>query len=238
MKASPLLRAWLARLDASGVAFKLRHQWRGWDGEGALMFRSPEGDTWFQADAVVLALGGASWPKLGSDGSWQEYLGSAGIEIAPLVPSNCGFIAGWSEQFGERFQGQPLKGIALHFADKRVRGEAIITRAGLEGGAVYALSGPMRDAIASQGEAVLHVDLRPDVNEEKLETSARHASSTVAPGVISSATSRVPASSRCIANSRTRTWITRHPRGSRRAGARRRPAGSSPRTADRGGRQR
>jgi uncharacterized flavoprotein (TIGR03862 family) len=169
MKASPLLRAWLARLDASGVAFKLRHQWRGWDGEGALMFRSAEGDTGFQADAVVLALGGASWPKLGSDGSWQEYLGSAGIEIAPLVPSNCGLIAGWSEQFGERFQGQPLKGIELHFADKRVRGEAIITRAGIEGGAVYALSGPMRDAIASQGEAVLHVDLRPDVNEEKLE---------------------------------------------------------------------
>jgi uncharacterized flavoprotein (TIGR03862 family) len=169
MKASPLLRAWLARLRASGVAFKLRHQWTGWDDEGRLAFQSLQGELAVHADATVLALGGASWPKLGSDGAWQDFLQSAGIEIARLVPSNCGFIAGWSELFSERFQGQPLKGIELQFGDGRIRGEAIITRAGLEGGAVYALSGALRDAIAVQGAAVLHADLRPDMTEEKLE---------------------------------------------------------------------
>jgi hypothetical protein len=170
MKASPLLRAWLARLRTSGVAFKLRHQWTGWDDEGRLVFQSPQGELAVRADATVLALGGASWPKLGSDGAWQNFLQSAGIEVARLVPSNCGFSAGWSELFGERFQGQPLKGIELQFGDGRTRGEAIITRTGLEGGAIYALSSALRDAIASQGAAVLHADLRPDMTEEKLET--------------------------------------------------------------------
>jgi hypothetical protein len=170
MKASPLLRAWLARLRASGVAFKLRHQWTGWDDEDRLVFRSPQGELAVHADATVLALGGASWPKLGSDGAWQNFLQSAGIEVVRLVPSNCGFTASWSELFGERFQGQPLKGVELQFGDGRIRGEAIITRAGLEGGAVYALSGALRDAIARQGKAVLHADLRPDMTEEQLET--------------------------------------------------------------------
>jgi uncharacterized flavoprotein (TIGR03862 family) len=168
MKSSPLLRAWLARLNASGVAFKLRHEWHGWDDKGALTFRAPEGEIRVQADAAVLALGGASWPKLGSDGAWQQILGNAGIDFAPLVPSNCGFMAGWSANFSERFQGQPLKGIGLKFGDRLVRGEAIVTRAGIEGGSVYALSGALRDAIASQGAATLSIDLRPDLSDESL----------------------------------------------------------------------
>jgi hypothetical protein len=169
MKASPLLRAWLTRLRTSGVTFKLRHRWSGWDDKGRLVFDTPAGTEVIDADATVLALGGASWPKLGSDGAWQKILQSAGIDIAPLAPANCGFIAGWSEVFGERCQGQPLKGIELQFGERSVRGEAIVTRAGLEGGAIYALSGPLRDAIASHGEAVLHIDLRPDAPQDKLQ---------------------------------------------------------------------
>jgi hypothetical protein len=169
MKTSPLLRAWLARLRASGVVFNLRHRWTGWDGDGRLLFDAPGGAVKFHADATVLALGGASWPKLGSDGGGQKILQSAGIDIAPLVPANCGFIAGWSEVFGERCQGQPLKGVELQFGERGVRGETIITRGGLEGGAIYALSGPLRDAIASHGEAVLNIDLRPDTPQDKLQ---------------------------------------------------------------------
>jgi len=169
MKASPLLRAWLARLRASGVVFYLRHCWTGWDGDGRLLFDAPGGAVKFHADATVLALGGASWPKLGSDGGGQKILQSAGIDIAPLVPANCGFIAGWSEVFGERCQGQPLKGVELQFGERGVRGETIITRGGLEGGAIYALSGPLRDAIANHGEAVLNIDLRPDTPQDKLQ---------------------------------------------------------------------
>ena len=169
MKASPLLRAWIVRLRASGVTFKLRHLWTGWDDQGRLVFDTLAGTEAIDADATVLALGGASWPKLGSDGGWQKILQSAGIDVAPLVPANCGFIAGWSAVFGERCQGQPLKGIELQFGERRVRGEAIITRGGLEGGAIYALSGPLRDAIASHGEAVLYVDLRPDTPQDKLQ---------------------------------------------------------------------
>jgi uncharacterized flavoprotein (TIGR03862 family) len=150
MKASPLLRAWLARLRASGVVFELRHRWSGWDEEGRLVFDTPGGAVKLRADAIVLALGGASWPKLGSDGDWQGFLRATGIDVAPLVPANCGFIAGWSEVFGERHQGQPLKSIELRFGEWRVRGEAIVTRAGLEGGAIYALSGLLRDAIAAR----------------------------------------------------------------------------------------
>lgn len=168
MKASPLLRAWLARLRASGVAFNLRHRWKGWDGDGRLVFETPGGETAIHADATVLALGGASWPKLGSDGSWQTILQAADIDVAPLLPANCGFIAPWSAHFAERYQGQPLKGVELHFAGRQIRGEVMVTRSGLEGGAIYALSAALRDAIAGQGEAVLQIDLRPDTSLEKL----------------------------------------------------------------------
>ncbi len=158
MKASPLLRAWLRRLDGLGVHITTRAQWTGWNANGALTFANGTTDA---ADAVVLALGGASWPRLGADGGWTGLLPD--IEIAPLRPANCGFAVGWSEMFRSRHAGAPLKRIALSFAGLTVRGEAVITAAGIEGGAVYALAAPVRDAIASDGSALLHVDLRPDM---------------------------------------------------------------------------
>jgi uncharacterized flavoprotein (TIGR03862 family) len=168
MKSSPLLRAWLVRLRASGVEFRMRHRWTGWSENGELKFDTPEGEVRTPADAVVLALGGASWPKLGSTGEWQEILRAAGIGIAPLTPANCGFVAGWTKLFAERFQGQPLKGIELGFANERVRGELVVTQSGLEGGAIYALAPQLRTAIAQTGEAALLIDLRPDVAEDAL----------------------------------------------------------------------
>lgn len=168
MKASPLLRAWLARLRGAGVEFRLRHRWMGWNG-GALAFETPEGRVHARADVTVLALGGASWPKLGSDGSWQDTLRAEGIEIAPLVPANSGFIAEWTPLFAEKFQGAPLKSMELRFGELRVRGEAIVTRTGLEGSAIYAMSGTLRDAIARDGEAKIVIDLRPDVAVDALE---------------------------------------------------------------------
>ena len=168
-KTSPLLRAWLARLVALGVAFKPRHHWRGWDDDGALIFDAPNGHLNVHADATVLALGGASWPRLGSDGGWVEVMIRAGVAVTPLAPANCGFNTGWSEVFRSRFEGQPLKRIELSFAGHTVRGEAIVTRSRLEGGAIYALSGPLRDAIAASGEAILGIDLRPDITLTEIE---------------------------------------------------------------------
>jgi hypothetical protein len=169
MKASPLLRAWLGRLAAQGVVFKLRHHWRGWDDDGRLLFASPQGDIAFGADATVLAMGGASWPRLGSDGGWVDALVKGGIAVPALRPANCGFIARWSDVFAGRFAGQPLKSIELSFGDHRVRGEALITRSGLEGVGIYALSAVLRDAIAASGEAILRIDLRPDKSGAELE---------------------------------------------------------------------
>jgi uncharacterized flavoprotein (TIGR03862 family) len=169
MKASPLLRAWLRRLDAEGVAFELRHHWQGWDDAGRLLFTTPQGGVATDADAVVLALGGASWPRLGSDGGWVEALTRGGIGIAPLRPANCGFVVHWSDVFRSRFEGHPLKRIELSFGDRAVRGEALITQTGLEGGGVYALSGALRDAIAACGEAIVQIDLRPDLTQAELQ---------------------------------------------------------------------
>jgi hypothetical protein len=168
MKASPLLRAWLRRLDAAGVRFALRHRWTGWDG-ARLAFDTPRGPLAVHADATVLALGGASWPRLGSNGAWVSLLQKKGVTVAPLVPANCGFIAGWSEHFRKRFAGQPLKRLALSFGGHAVRSEVIITATGLEGSGIYALSGPLREAIATSGEAILTITLRPDVKIEELE---------------------------------------------------------------------
>ncbi|NPU63579.1 TIGR03862 family flavoprotein [Bradyrhizobium sp. 83012] len=168
MKASPLLRAWLRRLDAQGVRFELRHRWTGWDQQGHLIFATPNDPHTIAADATVLALGGASWPRLGSDGGWVPILAAKGIAIAPLRPANCGFTVAWSDIFRDRFEGQPLKGIALSFGEHSRRGEAVITRNGVEGGAVYALSAELREAIAVHGEATLHVALRPDVEAADL----------------------------------------------------------------------
>jgi uncharacterized flavoprotein (TIGR03862 family) len=168
-KTSPLLRAWLARLDSLGVAFEPRHHWSGWDDDGALIFEAPEGRMIVHANATVLALGGASWPRLGSDGGWVDAIVKAGITVTPLAPANCGFTAGWTEVFRNCFEGQPLKRIELSFAGHTARGEAIVTGSGLEGGAIYALSGPLRDAIAASGEAILGIDLRPDITLTELE---------------------------------------------------------------------
>jgi uncharacterized flavoprotein (TIGR03862 family) len=169
LKASPLLRAWLRRLAARGVEFAFRHRWIGWDASGRLQFDAPASCVSVQADAIVLALGGASWPRLGSVGDWVDPLARAGVGLAPLRPANCGFIASWSDIFRDRFEGQPLKRIELTFGDQCVRGEAIITRGGLEGGAVYALSAALREAIAASGEAVLHIALRTDLSAAELQ---------------------------------------------------------------------
>jgi uncharacterized flavoprotein (TIGR03862 family) len=162
-KASPLLRAWLRRLDSKGVQFAMRHRWTGWDSDGRLMFQTPNGQSLVDARATVLALGGASWPRLGSDGTWVDALTARGVRISPLRAANCGFTVGWSAIFRDRFEGQPLKGVALSFGARTVRGEAMITRAGIEGGAIYALSAELRETIAGLGQATLRIALRPDL---------------------------------------------------------------------------
>ena len=161
-KASPLLRAWFGRLQAQGVEVLTRHDWLGWDDDGALRFATPDGDVAVKPDATVLALGGASWPKLGSAGDWVGILGKDGVAVSALRPANVGFDVAWSEVFHERFHGQPLKNIGVSFGDQAARGDAMITREGIEGGAIYALSAPLRDEIAAAGSAVLEIDLRPD----------------------------------------------------------------------------
>jgi len=162
LKASPLLRAWLRRLDAIGVQFSLRHRWSGWDEKGRLLFQMGEGQIAVETRATVLALGGASWPRLGSDGGWVETLRARGVKVFSLEPANCGFTVLWSDIFRKRFEGQPLKNITLSFGTRNVRGEAVITRGGIEGGAIYALSADLRQAIRGSGEATLHIALRPD----------------------------------------------------------------------------
>lgn len=169
-KASPLLRAWLRRLGSMDVRLALRHRWTGWDERGRLLFETPEGQRTVEARATVLALGGASWPRLGSDGSWVEILAARGLAMAPVRPANCGFSVTWSDVFRDRFEGQPLKGVALSFADRSVRAEAIITRSGIEGGAIYALSADLREVIQRDGKAILLIALRPDLDRDGLVT--------------------------------------------------------------------
>jgi uncharacterized flavoprotein (TIGR03862 family) len=167
-KASPLLRAWLRRLDSMGVRLALRHRWTGWDEQGCLRFQTPDGPHAIETCATVLALGGASWPRLGSDGTWAEILAARDVKISPLRPANSGFAVAWSDIFRDRFEGQPLKGMALTFGEHSVRGEAVVSRTGIEGGAVYALSAELREAIERSGRAVLHVALRPDLDVKEL----------------------------------------------------------------------
>ena len=167
-KASPLLRAWLRRLDSMGVQLALRHRWTGWDAPERLVFEAPDGQRIIDARATVLALGGASWPRLGSDGSWADILAAKGVRVSPLQPANSGFTVAWSDIFRDRFEGQPLKGVALTFGARTVRGEAIITRTGIEGGAIYALSAELRDAVVSAGQATLYITLRPDLGTSDL----------------------------------------------------------------------
>ncbi|WP_406854117.1 TIGR03862 family flavoprotein [Alsobacter sp. KACC 23698] len=172
MKASPLLRAWLRRLDGLGVRVALRHRWTGWDEAGRLRFEGPDGVVAVAADATVLALGGASWPKLGSDGGWTGLLAAKDVAIAPLRAANSGFDVAWTDLFRERFQGEPLKGAAFTVGRRRLKGEAVISRHGIEGGAVYALSAELRAEIEARGEAALWLDLRPDVRAEQLAERA------------------------------------------------------------------
>jgi uncharacterized flavoprotein (TIGR03862 family) len=163
MKASPLLRAWLARLVGQGVTIATRHDWQGFDGD-TLVFATPEGRQVLRFERVVLALGGASWPRLGSDARWVPWLRERGVDMAPFVPANCGFVADWSALFAERFAGEPLKPIR---ADGVV-GECVVTALGLEGGVIYTLSSGLRDAIAATGQAVLSLDLVPGRSEAAL----------------------------------------------------------------------
>ncbi len=180
MKAAPLLRAWLHRLRASGVQFFMRHRWLGWSGDGALKFATPHGELLVQADAVVLALGGASWSRLGSDGAWVPLLAERGVALAPLQPSNCGFdVAGWTEHFSSRFAGQPFKSVAISFTDSQGqsfgrKGEFVATKGGVEGSLIYAASGLLRDEIAAKGSATFMLDLLPDKSPEQVLAEVKH----------------------------------------------------------------
>ena len=173
LKAAPLLRSWLRRLRKSGVQFHVRHRWTGWDGQGALSFATPQGTHSIQADAVVLALGGGSWPKLGSDASWVPLLAGRGIHIALLQPANCGFDVGWSEHFRTKFAGHPVKSVAIVMKSKTGTeswhpGEFIITETGVEGGVIYGVSASLRDEILAKGVATLRLDLAPDRDVPRL----------------------------------------------------------------------
>jgi uncharacterized flavoprotein (TIGR03862 family) len=161
MKAAPLLRAWLHRLRLQGVRFHMRHRWLGWGTDGALRFDTPQGEQQARPAATVLALGGASWSRLGSDGAWWPWLAERGVDLAPLRPSNCGFDVGWSSFFAERFAGHPLKGVALQVGGWRQPGECVVTATGVEGSLVYAASALLRDSVADHGSATFELDLLP-----------------------------------------------------------------------------
>lgn len=168
MKASPLMRAWRARLEALGVAIQTRHELVGWDGDQRPLIRADGETRPVEASAVLLALGGASWPRLGSDGSWAEALAARGVAMTPFAPSNSGFAVAWSDHFKTRFAGAPIKAAAFSHDGRRVRGEAMISAYGIEGGAVYALSASLRFSLAREGRAWLEIDLKPDVSEADL----------------------------------------------------------------------
>lgn len=178
MKAAPMLRAWLHRLREAGVQFHMRHRWLGWEAAagaspGTLRFATPEGERLVQAGAVVLALGGASWARLGSDGAWVPLLAARGVGVAPLRPANCGFDVAWSEHFHTRFAGQPVKAVAIALHDRDGvahyrQGEFVVTGHGIEGSLVYALSAPMRDLLAATGEAMIHLDLAPGLSAARV----------------------------------------------------------------------
>ncbi|MEO5559898.1 MAG: TIGR03862 family flavoprotein [Dokdonella sp.] len=179
LKAAPLLRGWLRRLRASGVRFHMNHDWQGWDTGGALRFLHTSQMVAVAADAVVLALGGGSWPVLGSDGTWPPILEDRGIAVAPLVPANCGFDVAWSEHFASRHAGHPVKPVVIEWQDatgamRRKQGEFVVTAHGVEGSLIYAFSAPLRDAIAAVGTTCIHLDLAPGRDLERLQRDLAH----------------------------------------------------------------
>lgn len=181
MKAAPLLRAWLQRLHAQGVRWHVRHRFTGWASDGALLMATPQGEVRFTARAVVLALGGASWPRLGSDAAWVPVLAARDVAVAPLRSANCGFDVrgpdgspGWSPFFAQRHAGQPLKTVALRCEGFDRRGEFVVTASGVEGSLIYAASALLRDAIEAQGEVTAHLDLLPDHTPEQVRSAVTH----------------------------------------------------------------
>lgn len=173
MKAAPLLRAWLKRLRDAGVVIHTRHRWLGWNTDGSLRIQHPEGERAVKADATLLALGGGSWSRLGSDGAWLPLLQQRGVQVAPLQPSNCGFeVSAWSELLRSKFAGAPLKNVAIGLNDDIPRlGECVITASGIEGSLIYALSAPIRDSIHRHGQATVHIDLLPGKPRDKVQAA-------------------------------------------------------------------
>jgi uncharacterized flavoprotein (TIGR03862 family) len=181
MKAAPLLRTWLHRLRVAGVGFHMRHRWTGWEVDGSLRFETPQGPTSVKPDALVLALGGASWSRLGSDGAWVPWLQARGIPVRALRPANCGFdvAGGWSSVFAERFAGLPFKSVAIRWTDGRGvahsrKGEFVATKTGVEGSLIYAASAGLRDAIDAQGSASFELDLLPDRTPDHVQAQVAH----------------------------------------------------------------
>ncbi|NWK79371.1 TIGR03862 family flavoprotein [Aquitalea sp. LB_tupeE] len=179
MKAAPLLRAWLTRLREAGVQFRVRHRWLGWSAQGALRFATPDGELEAGHDAVLLALGGGSWKKLGSDGSWLPLLAERGVAVRDLLPANCGFDCNWSSHFADKFAGQPLKSVLLEFTDLaghtvRKTGECVVTRHGVEGNLIYAFSAPIRDSLLANGSATVYLDLLPQKSAEQVAAEVKH----------------------------------------------------------------
>jgi uncharacterized flavoprotein (TIGR03862 family) len=176
LKAAPLLRAWLHRLRGDGVQFQMRHRFTGWTADGALRFETPRGERTLQASAMVLALGGASWARLGSDGAWVPLLQGRGVDVAELLPSNCGFDVrgGWSDYFATRFAGQPFKSVAIRFQQFHSKGEFVATATGVEGSLIYAASALLRDEIRARGSASFELDLLPDRTFEQVRAEVAH----------------------------------------------------------------
>ncbi len=179
MKAAPLLRAWLHRLRTAGLRIHVRHRWTGWTEDGYLRFATPSGEQIVQADCTVLALGGGSWARLGSDGAWVPLLTARGVPVAPLQPSNCGFEIAWSTHFREHFAGQPVKAVAATLTDaqgatQRRQGEFTVSDYGVEGSLIYALSAPLRDTLAAQGRVTLQLDLAPDKDLARVLAEVSH----------------------------------------------------------------
>ncbi|WP_073954693.1 TIGR03862 family flavoprotein [Thalassospira sp. TSL5-1] len=162
MKASPLLRAWLRRLDGLGCTIHYRHYWTGWDETGNAIFRTPTGTVQAKADITILALGGGSWKRLGSDGKWMQILQAAGIKCNPFKPANCGFDIRWTQHLIDKCAGQPVKAVTLSAGSQTIRGEFVISKSGIEGSAVYAISATLRDQWLETGSAILTLDLTPD----------------------------------------------------------------------------